>query len=164
MCIKFKERLRTFATFIIRHDISDATLDSIIQFIKFGIVGISNTVIGYLIYLASLYILRRFQLWSTIDIFIAQFIMFVLSVAWSFYWNNNMVFQANEGASRNVWAALMKTYVSYAFTSLFLAEVLLLLWVNICGISEFIAPLITLVITIPINFLLQKFWAFGKGV
>jgi putative flippase GtrA len=32
--------------------------------------------------------------------------------------------------------------------------------VNYLNISEFIAPILNLIITIPLNFLLNKFWAF----
>ena len=91
---------------------------SFLQFIKFGIVGVSNTVIGYLIYVVSLKILRSLDLFLDIDLYIAQFSMFVLSVAWSFYWNNKMVFKQKDGEQRNVLSALIKTYISYTFTSL----------------------------------------------
>jgi putative flippase GtrA len=136
---------------------------TVIQFIKFGIVGLSNTLIGYLIYAISLKTLRFFGLFPNADIFIAQLVMFILSVAWSFYWNNKMVFRLEDGEKRNVFLALIKTYVSYAFTSLFLAEVLLHLWVNILGVNEFIAPIINLLITVPLNFIIQKLWAFRKA-
>ena len=53
------------------------------------------------------------------DYLIAQLIGFVLSVLWSFYWNNKMVFVQEEGQQRVWWKALLKTYVSYSFTGLF---------------------------------------------
>ena len=95
--------------------------------------------------------------------YIAQLIMFLLSVLWSFYWNNKIVFKAEKSEHRNLGLILMKTYVSYAFTSLFLSEVLLLLWVNVLKISEYIAPIINLIITVPLNFFIQKLWAFKKS-
>ena len=133
---------------------------TIIQFLKFGLVGASNTLIGYLIYVVTLKLLRVLDLWPTIDIYIAQFIMFVLSVAWSFYWNNKFVFKKEEERERNIIAALIKTYISYAFTSLILSELLLVIWVKYLGINEYIAPIISLFITVPLNFLIQKLWAF----
>ena len=136
--------------------------DTLIQFIKFGIVGLSNTLLGYVIYVAALRILRAAQVFPETDIFLAQLVMFLLSVLWAFYWNNRMVFRAGEGEKRDWLPALLKTYVSYAFTSLFLSEVLLALWVKVLGISAYIAPLINLLITVPLNFVLQKYWAF-KG-
>ena len=136
--------------------------DTLIQFIKFGIVGLSNTLLGYVIYVVTLRILRAAQVFPETDIFLAQLVMFLLSVLWAFYWNNRMVFRAREGEKRDWLPALLKTYVSYAFTSLFLSEVLLALWVKVLGISAYIAPLINLLITVPLNFVLQKYWAF-KG-
>lgn len=143
-------------------EISEETWNSIVQFIKFGIVGLTNTIIGYLIYAISLKGIRIAGIWGTIDIYIAQLIMFLLSVLWSFYWNSKAVFKAEEGEKRNLFTALMKTYVSYAFTSLFLSEILLHLWVGVLGISEYVAPIINLIITVPLNFIIQKFWAFRR--
>lgn len=138
-------------------------LNNMVQFIKFGIVGLSNTIISYIIYAASLLILRGINILPEIDYLIAQVTMFVLSVLWSFYWNNKMVFVQEKNEKRNIWKALLKTYISYAFTSLFLSSILLVFWVDFIGVSEFIAPIINLIVTVPINFLVQKFWAFGKG-
>lgn len=133
---------------------------TVVQFLKFGLVGASNTVIGYLIYAASLKVLRLLNLWPSIDIYISQFIMFVLSVAWSFYWNNRFVFKKEEETERNIGKALIKTYVSYAFTSLILSELLLMVWVKILGVNDYVAPILSLIITVPLNFVIQKFWAF----
>lgn len=131
---------------------------ALIQFIKFGIVGVSNTVLSYALNVAALILLAPLKLsW---DYFAANIIAFVLSVAWSFYWNNRFVFTAKEGEKRNLWTALLKTYVAYSFTGLILANVLSWLWVDVIGISKFIAPLLNLIISVPVNFLLNKFWAF----
>lgn len=130
------------------------------QFIGFGIVGLSNTIIGYAIYVVSLKIIRFCGIWHDYDIYVAQLLMFVLSVAWSFYWNNKYVFEENENSGRSITRALLKTYVSYAFTSLFLSEVLLLLWVECLEINEYVAPILNLLVTVPLNFFIQKYWAF----
>lgn len=135
-------------------------MDTIKQFIRFGLVGISNTVIGYLIYALSLKGMRFFNFFPSCDIYIAQFVMFVLSVAWSYYWNNRFVFKGKVKSKREIIVSLLKTYAAYAFTSLFLSEALLVVWVQLLEINEYIAPVLSLVITVPLNFLLQKYWAF----
>lgn len=132
------------------------------QFVKFGIIGVSNTIISYIFYAVTLKLLHLFDLFSRIDIYIAQVTMFVLSVAWSFYWNNRFVFKETTENERKVWVALVKTYVSYAFTGLFLSAVLLAFWVEFLGVNDFIAPILNLVITVPLNFLIQKYWAFKE--
>lgn len=142
--------------------LSDEAYKSFLQFIKFGIVGLSNTVISYVLYVVSLIVLRRFGLFLGVDYIIASVIAFILSVLWSFYWNNKMVFRLEDGQKRSVWKALIKTYISYSFTGLFLNNVLLILWVQIFHISELIAPVINLLISVPVNFLINKFWAFKK--
>lgn len=132
----------------------------IVQFIKFGIVGVSNTLLGYLIYTGALLLLRKCGLLTNSDYVVAQAVSFVISVLWSFYWNNRMVFIKEDGTERNWLKALLKTYISYSFTGLFLNSILLLLWVRALGISEFIAPFLNLIFSVPANFLLNKFWAF----
>ncbi|WP_026661128.1 GtrA family protein [Butyrivibrio sp. AC2005] len=145
---------------IVGKDYTDSAHESLMQFIKFGIVGVSNTVISYLLYTFTLIGLRAVGLFAGYDYLIATVIAFVLSVLWSFYWNNKMVFVMEEGQSRNLWKALIKTYISYSFTGLFLNSILMVLWVQIFHISEFIAPIINLLVSVPVNFIINKFWAF----
>ena len=134
--------------------------EALMQFVKFGIVGVSNTVISYVLYFITLKALKAGALFPNIDYLLAQIVAFILSVLWSFYWNNKMVFVLEDGQNRNLFKALLKTYVSYSFTGLFLNSILLILWVQIVGISEFIAPIINLLISVPLNFIINKFWAF----
>jgi len=84
----------------------------------------------------------------------------MVSVVNAFYWNNKYVFTKEEGAARVWWQAFLKTFLSYAGTGLVLENVLLVVWVQFLHVPEAVAPLVTLLITIPINFLLNKFWAF----
>lgn len=142
--------------------ISDKQWETLVQFIKFGIVGLSNTIISYVIYVVALLIFQNNKWIPDWDYLIAQIIAFVLSVLWSFYWNNKCVFQKHEDTQRNLLQALLKTYISYAFTGLFLNSVLSLLWVEVLHINKLIAPIINLLISVPMNFILNKFWAFKE--
>lgn len=139
---------------------TDLQHNVLMQFVKFGIVGLSNTIISYALYAVTLVTLQKVGLFPKTDYLLAQIVAFVLSVLWSFYWNNRMVFVVEEGHKRSLWKSLLKTYVSYSFTGLFLNSILLILWVNVLGISEFIAPIINLLVSVPLNFLINKFWAF----
>lgn len=136
--------------------------EAFMQFFKFGIVGASNTVISYVIYAVTLLILQSTGILPKTDYLAAQIVAFVLSVLWSFYWNNKMVFIVEEGTNRIWWKALIKTYISYSFTGLFLNSILLILWVKLLGMSEFIAPIINLIISVPLNFIINKLWAFKE--
>lgn len=143
-----------------KKELSDTFFDSVMQFLKFGIVGVSNTIISYLLYVISLLIFQKFEISQNVDYLIAQVIAFALSVLWSFYWNNKMVFVSKEGEKRSAVSALVKTYISYSFTGIFLNSILLVLWVQIFHVSEFIAPFLNIIINVPLNFLINKFWAF----
>ncbi len=122
------------------------------QFWKFGVVGISNTVISYVTYAVLVFFGCPYL--------IANLVAFVISVLNSFFWNNRYVFKLGENESRSIWKSLVKTFASYSITGLFLSSFLLWLWISVFGVSEYVAPIINLIITVPINFVLNKFWAF----
>lgn len=124
------------------------------QFIKFGIVGVSNTLISYVVYVVLVNI--------HIDYLMASIMGFIISVLNSYYWNNKYVFKKNKDDQRVWWKVLIKTFMSYAGTGLILSNVLLVIWVEYFKISELVAPLINLVITVPMNFFINKYWAFKK--
>lgn len=124
------------------------------QFIKFGIVGVSNTLISLAIYYIFVFISKDLYLWG-------QVVGWVVSVFNAFFWNNKYVFRSEKTGFRAVLKRLLKTYLTYGATFL-LTTVLLYLEVDVWHMSELIAPLINLLISIPLNFLLNKFWAFKK--
>ena len=130
----------------------------VMQFVKFGVIGLSNTLLSYILNVIVLLILAPFSVsW---DFFAGNIVGFVLSVLWSFYWNNRFVFTVKEGEHRSVWKALLKTYLSYGFTGIILNNVLSWVWITQLGISKFIAPVINLLFSVPINFIMNKLWAF----
>jgi len=124
-----------------------------LQFIKFGIVGFSNTAIAYAIYYVFLVYLGQHYI-------VANTAAFVLSVLNSFFWNDRYVFKRKSDEKRNFWGALLKTYVSYASTGLVLSGILLFIFIELLHISDKIAPLLGLAVTVPLNFVLNKKWAF----
>ena len=145
---------------IIKKDLTDKKRQTFKEFLQFGLVGVSNTIISYLLYVVTLLLVSKSGV--KFDYIIANIVSWLLSVLWSFYWNNKFVFKKEEGEKRNIWAALFKTYVSYGFTGLILNNILSVLWVSVLNISKMLAPIINLVISIPINFFMNKLWAFGK--
>lgn len=126
--------------------------DGFIQFIKFGIVGLSNTAISYIVYLIAVKMGAYYLLASVLG--------FVISVINAFYWNNKYVFEKKENETRSIFRSFCKTFVAYAGTGLILNNILLIIQIDILNWSKVIAPLINLVITIPLNFILNKLWAF----
>lgn len=148
------------------------------QFIKFGIVGVSNTLISQGVYAVIVYLGGNY---------IFAYVMgFILSVLNAYYWGNKYVFKEDENAEKRVWwKVLLKTYVAY-FWGFIVSAVLLVFWVDIVKISRFMYPFETVVkswgftkvdakmlgelvaaplnwvITIPMNFIINKYWAYSQ--
>jgi putative flippase GtrA len=95
---------------------------------------------------------------------VANIVAFTISVLNSFFWNNKYVFTKDKGAKRDMGKVVVKTFIAYGFTGLILANILLYLLVDIFSASKYIAPLFVLVITVPLNFILNKFWAYRDSV
>lgn len=146
---------------VLKLDLAESKFLTFTEFIKFGIVGLSNTLISYCMYLITLYLCNRTKAFIKYDYLIATVISFILSVLWSFYWNKKFVFKLSGGWKATV-VALLKTYMSYSFTGLFLSSTLAVLWVEVLGITKIISPVLNLIVSVPVNFLLNKYWAF-KG-
>lgn len=122
-----------------------------LQFVKFGIVGFSNTVISLLTYYLLVYL--------GINYLIANAAGFILSVINSYFWNSRYVFKdkTEESGVR----AFSKVFISY-FVSFCISSLLIYLFVQILGISEYLAPILRLVVTIPFNYFMNKLWAFKE--
>lgn len=158
---------------------------NIIQFIKFGLVGVSNTIVNYLVY-------EICRIAFGLDIVVSNTLGFVISVLNAYFWGSRFVFKEDETKEKRVWwRVLLKTYASYAL-GFVLNTLLLILWVEIINIgqyfgfvgdfigwlggfltflpseitaeklSDLIAPILNMVVTIPINFILNKFWAYRQ--
>ena len=127
---------------------------AIIQFIKFGTVGAINTVLSYAITNGAYYLLHLHEQISNI-------IAFVITVFISFMLNGRFVFPENK-EERNFWKSLLKVYASYSITGVFLTAILLYIEEELLGIPHYIATLMNLVVTIPLNFILNKFWAYKE--
>lgn len=152
---------------------------SIWQFVKFALVGVSNTLISEIIYGILVFFRMHY--------IPASFIGFSLSVINAYYWNNKYVFKEQEDGEKRVWwKVFCKTYIAYLWGYLAHA-VLLALWIDILKIGRFMEPLalwfaghgmeqadaqflgnllaagLNLLITVPMNFVLNKYWAYrGK--
>lgn len=148
------------------------------QFIKFGIVGISNTLIHQAVYIAIIYFGGNYIFANTMG--------FIISVFNAYYWGNKYVFKEDENAEKRVWwKVLLKTYAAY-FWGFLVNTVLLIFWVDIVKLSRFMYPLeevfknwgwekadakmlgemaaaiLNMAVTIPMNFVINKYWAYSQ--
>lgn len=111
---------------------------ALIQFLKFCVVGLSNTVISLAVYYIILYFGAHYV--------IASILSFIISVLNAYYWNYKYVFNTKS----DILKSLIKTYTSYGF-SYVLSTTLLIILVEYYNISELLAPILVLVITVPLN-------------
>ena len=130
--------------------LSDEQWLNLLQFVRFGLVGIINNLICYVTYLMLIALGMHYTP--------ANIIGFSVSVINSYYWNNKYVFSTEN--KRIWWKTFLKTYISYAGTGIIFSNILLILWIEVLHIPEFIAPILNLIITIPINYLINKLWAY----
>lgn len=124
------------------------------QVVKFGIVGCSNTVISLVVYWVLCYLGMHY----IVSFAIGE----VISILNAYIWSSLFVFRQKEGQRRNHGKAMVRVFVIYLSTFL-LAELLLYVQVDCLSWNEKLAPVLNLLCTIPINFLLNKFWAFEEG-
>ena len=61
---------------------------------------------------------------------------------------------------RNLYWSFIKTILAYASTGIVLNSVLLWLLIDQLYISEYLAPLLILMVTVPTNFIMNKYWSF----
>lgn len=150
----------------------------LIQFLKYCVVGASNTLINQGIYIVIIFFRGNYLF--------ASLMGFVISVLNAYYWSNKYVFKEQKDRKKRVWwKVLLKTYMAYA-GGFVLNALLLILWIDVIKISRFMSPLagmlakwglsgcnvgflgetfasvLNLVIIIPLNYVLNKYWAYKQ--
>lgn len=134
--------------------LQNPTFAKLWQFAKFGIVGVSNTAISLLVYQVCIRL--------GVHYLAANLIGLVVSVVNAYYWNNRCVFgDGTKKPFRTHIIMYLKSLTAYG-GAFVLDSLLLMLWVEVLHVSEAIAPVLNLCITIPLNFFINKYWTFGK--
>lgn len=128
----------------------DFTDRGISKFIKFGIVGILNTLINWTIF-AILNFLGMYYIISNI-------IAYVIATINSYIWNSKWVFKY-KGKDKK------ETTGKFILLNLFglsLNTVILYLFVDLMRFNKLIALVITTIIVMIINYILNKVWVFKE--
>ena len=147
------------------------------QFLKFALVGVSNTLVSEVVYAVLVFFKMHYLP--------ASFFGFSLSVLNAYYWSSRYVFRKEENQERIWWKVLAKTYLAYLWGYL-VSAALLIFWMEIMGIEKWMEPLgkwfqgyglerldaqfcgnvaaagLNLLITVPMNYLVNKYWAYGQ--
>ena len=123
------------------------TNKNVLQFLKFLVVGVLNTIIFLVVYYSLLNL--------GVNYIVSNISGFLVSILNAYFLNSKYVFLKNNNAKN-----FLKVFMVYGTTTI-LSTLLLYLMVDIIKISDKIAQLINLCITTPTNFYLNKFWAFN---
>lgn len=136
---------------------------SLLQFVKFGLVGLSNTAISYTFEMLGYYIAFAHVNWpESVRVVVVTAIAFFVSVTNSYYWNNRYVFTSKDCRTlADHVHAYIRTVLCYGTTGLVFSP-LIKLWLVRLGIAYWMAALGSLVVSIPLNFVLNKYWAFNS--
>lgn len=152
--------MKELRSFLVR--LEGGKLAPLVQFVKFGLVGVSNTVIAYSIEMLCYYVLfARFSWPDGIRIFVVSALAFIVSTANSYYWNSRYVFATGKVTLRTHMILYARMAACYAITGLVLVPVIKM-YASGKGIPYWIVSMGALIITVPLNFVLNKAWAFRK--
>ena len=122
------------------------------QFIKFLLVGCSNTVVVLIVYYVVVWI------GGTQYYLLGQTLGYGVGILNSYFWNSRYVFSRNE---RSTPKTFVKMCICYGATYIIQISILYIL-VDILTFSEFLSPIIAIIITTPINFILNRVFAFKE--
>ncbi len=123
--------------------------NSVLQFIKFCIVGVINTTISLVVYYIFLYINPSLYLLGSI-------VGFVVSTLNAYILNSRFVFFSSSPNNHDK-KVIIKTYLAYIL-GLGVQTGLLYVLVDLSSVNAEIAPVLTLLVTVPLNFVTNKFW------
>ena len=121
--------------------------EGILSFIKFCTVGAINTIVSLCIY----YLLLNLGV-------ISITIGYIISSVCGYFLNKIWVFKKKQD---KITESIFKYYILYG-SALILNLLCMFILVKLLGLSDKIAPLITLIITTIYNYLFSKFWVFNR--
>ncbi len=122
------------------------------QFVKFGIVGATNTAWDFGVY----YVLTRGVFGFSLHFLTANIIAFSVSVMNSYLLNRTWTFRSTDTRHH----VLFTKFLTVNLVTLGLYELLLYLLVNHVHLYDLIAKLISIGVVMIWNFAANKFWTF----
>jgi len=117
-----------------------------LEAIKFGLVGISNTAITFIVYSILVYLNIQYAL--------ANLCGYALAMINSYLLNSKYVFKQKQ-TKQNISKFILVNIVMYGISTL-----LLFIFIDILYMNDYLAQGMSIVICTAINFLFTKFWTF----
>jgi putative flippase GtrA len=124
------------------------------QFIRFILVGISNTAVDFATYL----LLTRGVPFFAAHIYSANTIAFIAAASWSYYANRTWTFKSQTTANLKEAAKFYTVTTSAFLVSLSVFYVL----VHGLDMYDIAAKIVTVVVSLVWNFVFNKLWVFNR--
>ena len=122
-----------------------------VQFIKFGFVGCLNTLLSLAIYYGMVYFKIHYMI-ATVTSYLGSSVLgYVLNRIWVF-----------KAKNTKVASSALKYYIVYA-SSLLINMGCMYLWVDLLNLSKYLAPIFTLCVTVPYNYIFSRLWVFKRN-
>lgn len=121
----------------------------LIEAIKFGFVGLSNSLVTFLVF--------NFLLIIHMPYLISNIIGYFFGMVNSYFWNHRYVFK-KKATKQNIVKFVMSNLCMMVFSSF-----CLYCFVTFFSLEKRIAMLFSMIISMGLNFLITKFWIFNDG-
>ena len=121
------------------------------RLIRFLVVGASNTVVSYLVFLLG------YHYWFAGNALFAQPLSYGVGIVWSYAWNRNWTFQSSAGVGGE-----FIRFIVVQTILLFLSTGLVHLVVDRCKINASIGWMLVMVLITALNFFLTKEFVFSS--
>ena len=135
---------------LLHKDLTDAQWQVWEQFIKFAMVGCSNSLVCLVVCYIILFGFGEEQY------LLGQTLGYIAAIFNSFFWNSKYVFSDHRGNKKTAFGRMcvcnVAVYVLQIGALCFL--------VDIVAVSEWIAPVLAILIALPVNFFLNKLFVF----
>lgn len=136
---------------LFRIELLDKLWNTVEQFIKFACVGCSNAGISLVVYYITI------SHFGKPAYLFGQTLGYVAGVVNSYFWNSRIVFHSDEVAKPR--GAFVRMCMCYGVTYVMQMGIVYA-GVEMLHISEMVVPVIAILITTPVNFVLNKRFAF----
>lgn len=124
--------------------------EDIVRFLKFGIVGVLNTLVNWIIFFI-LNTLGMYYIFSNI-------IAYSISTIHSYLWNTLWVFKYKDKASTDT----TFKFITLNVVGLLLNTVILYSLVDLFNLNKMLGLIITTIIIMFINYAVNKIWVFKR--
>ena len=122
----------------------------LINIIKFSIVGVSNTLLNFVIFI----LLNNIG----INYILASIIAYSISIINSYFWNSRLVFKYDNKNKKSI---LIK-FIILNLIGLSINAVLMATLVGVLAIKKIVAMFRVSLLVMCINYILNKIWVFKK--